>query len=183
MCPNGNNTDINTNDEQLCSNHTFWDTISCDVYKNNGKVHSYGHRCKGTRHQCIYPWYKNIDGDIFARSTCSDKSDRIFSLGAKCPNASFYMDIHNNLFCNDSASNTSFICTKQLEWLKGQSSVKYDDPHNCWDSCLNPGPNCDGCTNDKYFKCEKSGKCLHSSLKCDGHPQDSLQLKYFLCSI
>ena len=27
------------------------------------------------------------------------------------------------------------------------------------------------CTNPGYFNCTKSGKCVHPSLVCDGHPQ------------
>merc|ERR1712079_888773 len=43
--------------------------------------------------------------------------------------------------------------------------------------------NCAACTNEKYFKCSRSKKCIHPDLKCDGHPQcpDNEEEDYVLC--
>ena len=178
VCPNGENQ-INTNDPQLCANHTFWRDVSCNVYRQ-GKVSSYGRRCNGSSQQCVYPWYLNRDGDVVTQSQCSDKSDQTFAIGGRCPNSSTFIAHHNSHFCNYTENNSSFICTDPLVWVADiqlknpHLHMNYENPHKCWDSCSVPGPNCDSCTNKKYFECGTSGKCIHRDLLCDGHPQVSV---------
>ena len=98
------------------------------------------------------------------------------------------MDFHDTHFCNtslpsfnysrtDEYSNftiaTELICTNKSKWLSEQVSSFYD-PHNCKDSCSNPGQglSCLACSNPNYFTCFKTNDiCLHPDLECDGHPQ------------
>ena len=49
--------DFNANNDQLCSNTTFWDEKSCEVFGDSGLKSSVGKRCSGSLQQCIYPWY------------------------------------------------------------------------------------------------------------------------------
>ena len=115
---------INTNNKELCSNHTFWKGVSCHVHSHGevDTVESFGHRCTGTSQQCVYPWYRNIHGNIFAQSACSDKSDKVFPSDAPCPNSTSFMEIHNSLFCSNSSEISSYyICTHPADWVGQQS--------------------------------------------------------------
>ena len=176
VCPNGGKR-INTNNKELCSNNTFWKGVSCHVHSHGevDTVESFGHRCTGSSQQCVYPWYRNNHGNIFAQSACSDKSDKVFPSDAPCPNSTSFMEIHNSLFCSNSSEISSYyICTHPADWVGQQTDARYEDPHGCWDSCSAPGPNCAACTNSAYFMCQQSGKCIHPDLVCDGHPQASI---------
>ena len=46
-----------------------------------------------------------------------------------------------------------------------QDKPEYQDPHNCWASCSQPGESCEACTNPDYFVCKKSGICIHPQLR------------------
>ena len=46
-----------TNNEQLCSNATFWEGKTCNVNNPNGIKLALGKRCTGATQHCIYPWY------------------------------------------------------------------------------------------------------------------------------
>ena len=129
---------------------------------------AYGSRCSGTIQQCILPWY-SWRPNIIQRSvvwdedyqTCEDHSAQVWPLNSACPNSSHYLEKLKNFYPGENYSSVAHYTDYKLA----------EDPHNCWDSCSSPGPNCCACTNKKYFKCEKSGVCVHPDLRCDGHPQ------------
>ena len=94
-----NKTFIQTNDGQLCRNHTFWSTHNCSsrIYK--------GVLCNGQKQHCYTPWYNFPTGDIFKfyyshKFNCDDKSDQIFLSGAPCPNLKDFLAIHNEQYCD-----------------------------------------------------------------------------------
>ena len=160
---------INLNDTKLCGDTTIWKSFDCDI---NLKLN--GSRCSGRFQHCYYPWYKAIQGKVknaIYKDTCQDKSDQVFHEQTLC-NTTQFLETHNNFWCKDDKMKDQLICTDPQSWLQQQPGHEYQDPHNCWDSCSEPGPNCQACTNEKYFKCGgKSGKCIHPDLQCDGHPQ------------
>ena len=45
------------NNRGLCSNTTFWQDKTCDLFYENGIKAALGRRCSGGAQQCIYPWY------------------------------------------------------------------------------------------------------------------------------
>ena len=110
-----------------------------------------------------------------------------------CSNRTFWKDIP----CNGTVQGVTYVGERCIgdhmqcywpaapAWTKlTQTCIDFSDriyqqkipcpstPNNiCWDSCANPGPQCTTCTNTTYFQCSQSKKCIHPSLKCDGHPQ------------
>ena len=157
-----NEAGVLTNDPVLCSNHTFWKNISCDLtsFYFHPSIHPSiykGERCSGTTQHCYYPWepskefYPLPDMTVYTR-TCSDKSDRVFQVGQTCPD-----EIPKEI-CYDWFL-TPFPCPNETP-----STI-------CWESCSNPSPNCTACTNTTFFFCSQSNQCIHPSLQCDGHPQ------------
>ena len=64
------------------------------------------------------------------------------------------------------------LCSNATAWLSQNIADKeLVDPHNCQDSCAEPGYGCQACTNKSYFHCKINGEehCLHPELVCDGH--------------
>ena len=160
---------INLNDPRLCGNKTIWDGFECDI-EHRGFL---GKRCTGQYQHCYYPWYKARSGYINEnyKQSCQDKSDQVFHEKTLC-NSTNYMNMHTEKWCkSDSKVKNKLICKDPQRWLQQQPGLEYKDPHNCWDSCTIPGPNCQACTKDTYFKCKKSDICIHPDLYCDGHPQ------------
>ena len=166
---------INSNNAQLCANHTFWEAmrtktgLSCDQHDNDKKVMGWGRRCNGSAQHCIVPWYSVITGKPSSKllQTCQDKSDQIFQLGSKC-DVTKYLDIHTELWCGDDTEDGSSysvkdqeICTDKTGWHGSQQGELYADPHNCQASCSQPMPNCDACTNPEYFQCTRFDVTLY----------------------
>ena len=163
-------------DSTLCSNHTFWQNVGTDYYSFGEKEGS-GVRCNGRMTQTIYPWYRFYNGEpnfIFLQR-CDDKSDQVLFVAEKpCPNRTYYIGVHNSEWCNTtSPAFYDLICQNPSKWLETTfiDQAMLDDPHNCQASCAAPGLNCIACTNKDYFPCPGSNTCIHTSLKCDGHPQ------------
>ena len=46
-----------TNNQGFCSNTTFWQNKTCDLFYFDGDKAALGERCSGGAQQCIYPWY------------------------------------------------------------------------------------------------------------------------------
>ena len=186
-CLVNNSTRLSSSDSNLCQNKTFWRNVDCNFYFNRDftKVQGYGIRCSGRNQQCSYPYYYDDlkRQDIyFASSQCEDKSDRVHQANTSCPSSKTYLQIYADMRC-DSDWKNSDICLAPEKWLEQQTKreprnlgfsgkeLYYHDPHGCWDSCAEPGPECRACTGDKYFSCHKSNMCVHKDLVCDGHPQ------------
>ena len=166
-CVDINNYTVQTTNPQLCGDHQFWRGKECNKYGENGTIKgSFGLRCWGKMQHCAYPWSHDPNGTPgpWLLRNCEDKSDRVFHVGASCPNSVIYLQIHNEMIPWNKLS---------LEWFneKLDGINYYEDPHHCFESCLVPGPGCAACTNEEYFLCKKSGVCIHPTLLCDGHPQ------------
>ena len=152
---NNNGEEISTNSKTLCSNNTMWKYIPTG-YCYKDKFRGNGTRCNGTSQHQINPWYKYLDGQPapFLKQNCEDFSDRIHTAEAPCPNQTHFLNIHRNLWCNNSLVNRRPICTNS-SWSPNTESVgpsRFDDPHFCRDSCQVPGPGCIACTNKDYFQ-------------------------------
>ena len=96
------------------------------------------------------------------QKTCDDHSAQVWPLHSACPNSSHYLQLMNTFFPGADISDVE----EQISYYYKMA----EDPHNCWDSCSAPGPNCEACTNDAYYRCKKSGECIHAELGCDGIP-------------
>ena len=173
---NAGGQEISTTDKILCGNNTFWKNIPAGYY-SNGKLLGVGKRCNGTSQHQINPWYMFYDGEPHStlKKNCDDFSDQIHMGGAPCPNQTYFLNIHRNLWCSDSLAENEDICTNPSSWSPNQSynnsQEMLEDPHFCQKSCAAPGPGCVACENKEYFLCEKSGFCIHPQLRCDGHAQ------------
>lgn len=55
-----NNNSFSSNDKNLCSNATFWRTLSCDLFIG-GVFRAKGERCSGPVQSCYYPWYNTLN--------------------------------------------------------------------------------------------------------------------------
>ena len=136
---------------------------------------SYGLRCIGTQQHCYIPWYL-ADSQIPASSTrknCEDSSDQIFEVGSSC-SVSKYINKYQDLFCSQKSeeeAEADEVCDDPEDWVS--EHPEYEDPHNCYESCSDPGLGCSACSNPEYFQCKRNNisVCLHPQLKCDGHPQ------------
>ena len=169
-----NTTKFSTRDVSLCRNSTFWSNVSCTFYYSDGlTVFAYGKRCSANKQHCYYPWYTKNTADFTDwRSTCQDKSDRIFDINTKC-NITAYIKEYCETICNENNKHRyckENICQNPTEWIARQTDSYIVDPHKCESSCQNPSRGCDACTNtEAYFNCPKSGVCIHKDLLCDGH--------------
>ena len=163
---------ISTRNAKFCSNKPFWSDVPCTVHDQNGSIQTYGHRCTGAMKNCVVPWFTWKYGKTswsIIKQSCSDKSDQIFPQNITCQQYNEHLLLeHNNIWCNYTEVKTETICTHPERWLQQQD---IPDVHNCQDSCKVVGPNCRTCQNSEYFQCNKSGKCIHPDLHCDGHPQ------------
>ena len=191
--PCGTNTGvIRTDDPSLCSNPLVWREAPCIRYNDEGRVSSYGLRCRGNNMRCVYPWYTVDNGGDppqpppLALEVCTDKSDQVFDNSLTCRGIlSQHMNYHTEKFCNENYDvQADLICTNKTQWLSEHDSSNYFhpytrhytnssklDPYSCQSSCSEPGPDCLACTNSSYFQCPISGQCVHPDLFCDGHPQ------------
>ena len=142
-----------------------------------------GKRCLGKMQHCYYPWYSvlysyNEDNQGRLPSTCSDKSDQIFYL-KDCRSFLDYLSEYTYYFCTPSNSEEYQDWIESGYWIENCANITYfekykdKDPHKCQESCANPGPGCQACTNPDYFHCQRNNSqvCLHPELLCDGHPQ------------
>ena len=173
-----NTTQFSIQDASLCSNTTFWSTVSCNTYYSNGEVWLYGKRCSANKQHCYYPWYTKNTRDFDYKKakiylpTCQDRSDKIFAMNTRC-NITGYVKQYCDTVCNETNKHKycqENICENQIEWISNQTDSFILDPHNCESSCQNPSRGCDACTNTKdYFNCTKSGVCIFIGLVCDGH--------------
>ena len=165
--------EINLNDAKLCGDTTIWNNFTCDIDLSRMNAHYIGSRCSGRFQHCYYTWYNAMNGivkDATMKGSCKDKSDQVFYTQTLC-NTTHFLETHTQNWCTDDRMKNQEICTDPSSWLQNQPGLEYQDPHNCWNSCSEPGPNCQACTNENYFQCTKSGKCIHPDLECDGHPQ------------
>ena len=165
----GLGADVNTQNPQLCANHTFWRGVTCD-WNQRGQLYNYGFRCNGSVQHCAYPWYDDIYGYLWPTSTCSDKSDQVFPLHSTCPNLTSLLRHHNQRFCHDPKVSHRTICRSPSAWLGQQHRAWHRrllDPHSCWGSCARPGPDCAACTNTEYFRCTRAQPpvCIHPDLR------------------
>jgi len=140
-------------DHSLCSNTTFWSTVSCNVYWKRGQVLAYGKRCSANKQHCYYPWYtKNTkdfeDYKATFLQTCQDNSDRIFAMNTRC-NITGYVKQYCDTICNETNKHYACkenICENPTEWISEQTDPFILDPQDCESSCLNPSQGCDACT-------------------------------------
>ena len=174
-CYVNNKTKISSADKQLCQNKNFWQDVDCDIQHEN-EILQYGIRCRGNMQHCYFKWYYSVEGSVnpIYRSTCRDKSDLIFFSNKPCPSRKLRLQIYVDTFCNDD-SKFKFIkqCKYSVQWFKEKEEAVCQDGcfEYCWESCADPGPDCEACTNNEYFLCEHSTMCIHKDLECDGHPQ------------
>ena len=54
---------FSTTNNALCSNSTFWNNKTCELFFDDGVKSSLGTRCTGRSQNCIYPWY--LSGNYF----------------------------------------------------------------------------------------------------------------------
>ena len=148
---------------------------------------------------CIFPYYLSYDYNYHGyngEKSCVDKSDQIQKVNTRC-SADTYITTYCETFCPEGVeiltkldisgiSQKYFInkdgekvqqgalceslCSNASVWLS-YSIEDNVDPHNCQDSCAEPGYGCQACTNKSYFHCKINGEehCLHPELECDGH--------------
>ena len=189
-CMNYNNH--STNNPKTCSEVSRWRDQSCSVKikLKEGETSTFnGLRCKGENSgQCIYPIYLNPDffldtGRLYQIlektfnllsnlkpeiMTCKDKSDQVHEQNTICDNKCFIEKTAQKINFTNLNKRIFEFCGANFD---SKFCLSCRDPHNCQNSCKNPGLNCEACTNTDYFSCHLSGKCIHPSLRCDGHPQ------------
>ena len=171
------NDDVSTSTQstKLCGNPLVFSNVSCEKWCFPCLP---ARRCNGTFRQCIGPWYLSGGDYGFLPKTCEDKSDQIFTIGLTCEqHLEQIIELHDTTFCSEESELywdeliNRLICTNKTEWLSTQPK-SFSDPHFCQQSCSDPSPSCQSCTNKDYFNCSISNRtCLHPDLECDGHPQ------------
>ena len=64
------------------------------------------------------------------------------------------------------------FCHRLDDIMKEHNSTDYWDPHNCRESCSDPGYACVACTNPDYFTCTRNNTevCIHPELVCNKYP-------------
>ena len=177
-CKVGNDSSIRTADKNLCKNYTFWrqmhEGLSFNLLNNTLRIKPVS--CRGSMQTVDLPWYFNSLGTfggmlITFKGTCTDQSDKIFSLHSVC-DSKVFLQIYSDAWCGEGVdSGVRSRCPSLEQWFSLQTDRIYTDPQDCQDSCLHPGPQCEACTNPDYFVCEESQVCIHPMLVCDGHPQ------------
>ena len=137
---------IYNNDKFLCSNYTFWQNVSCDVYISDKWYE--GKRCNGPIQHCYWPFQLPSSGydildDQYVK-TCSDFSDRIYRVGQPCP------DTPDNI-CWDSCESPGPKCItcSNSSYFHCQKSSQ----------CVHPHLHCDGHPQCDYGEDENLDKC------------------------
>ena len=66
-------------------------------------------------------------------------------------------------------------CHRLDEIIKDYNTSDFWDPHQCSNSCHEPGYGCLASTNSAYFKCTKNKLevCIHPELHCNHHPDNA----------
>ena len=97
-----------------------------------------------------------------------DKSDQIFETNSSC-NSQKYITAYKEKFCTQNQqTQDGEVCKNIKAYIEMKNSSYYGDPHECQNSCAEPGEGCKACTNKKYFQCEKvyiSSFCVKSFYK------------------
>ena len=107
--------------------------------------------------------------------TCQDYSDRVFRLNQTC-NEAEYVQKYSQTVCSGDIYNGDpddiKYCKDLDAIMKEHNTSDYWDPHQCINSCIDPGYGCQACTNPDYFKCTKDSQsvCIHPKLVCNHHP-------------
>ena len=171
---NSTKTKISKEINILCQNYTFWRDIQCvDYFNADGLPTELPLRCRGSMQHCYSTWYylSLTSHNSFSKTFCDDKSDHVYS-AKECPNTETFLQIYLDQFCNIYPITVTDKCQNPRQWIQQmKDNANNQDPHGCWDSCADPGPNCQACTSKDYIMCEDSDMCIHKDLECDGHPQ------------
>ena len=166
---------FSTNDPQLCGNYLFWKTQPCKWTTPDGATTLVGQRCTGAIQHCYFPWYRlyNAQTNPNLKASCEDKSDQIIEVNTTCGSVEKFIEIYNETICGNKRLGNVITHCDDLSTLADQvqNDSKRNDPHNCMDSCKQPGVNCTSCTNPNYMRCMRNNRtvCLHPKLTCDGH--------------
>ena len=95
-CTTPDNQTVRSDDPLLCGNYQFMREIDCDFHS------TYGRHCTSTIQHCVYPWYYDSSGtpgfELTLLENCNDNSDRIFHMGAPCPEDKLFLKIHLNVW-------------------------------------------------------------------------------------
>ena len=109
----------------------------------------------------------------FAAGNCSDFSDRVFTVNQTCTEEK-YVAIYNETICSSSGKVFDDFtdrenCKNLSTFVREKNSTDYWDPHNCRESCSDPGYACLACTNPDYFTCTRNNSkvCIHPELVCN----------------
>ena len=178
LCQVNNETKLSSTDATLCGNKAFWRDIDANFYlsNDNGQYTAYyGLLCNGWSQHIYLPWYYEAKGKGVSQINfkCDDQSHRIHTANTTCPSEKMYMKIFTDTFCTEDRKAEN-MCKDPLGHIQNAAVILpsyYQDIHECWDSCAEPGPKCQACVNEEYFLCENSQTCVHGDLVCDGHPQ------------
>ena len=76
----------------------------------------------------------------------------------------------------------SEYCNRLDDIIRDHPTSDYWDPHQCINSCQDPGYGCLACTNPNYFQCTKNNQsvCIHPDLHCNHHPDcDNAEDEHF----
>ena len=119
--------------------------------------------------------------------TCQDRSDQVFIMHEPC-NEKKFVKKYNESIC--SGVNGVYVdedeyCHHLDDIIRDYNNNYFYDPHQCTNSCEEPGYGCLACTNPRYFKCTKNNQsvCIHPDLHCNHHPDcdDAEDEKYEDC--
>ena len=105
--------------------------------------------------------------------TCEDFSDRIFTVNQTCTEAK-YVAIYNETVCSGKVLRDDRdlrICKDFKAFIRKNNKTEYWDPHNCRNSCSDPGYGCRACTNPDFFTCRRNNisVCIHPRLVCNNY--------------
>ena len=168
QCSNQLGEEFLTNDTELCGDSLFWSEQTCDWFHRGEKV-AIGQRCSGGTQHCIYPWYNTPTYSTYYNLiTCVDFSDRVFTVNETCTEEK-YLATYNKTVCYGDLKDYNANNCKDLEGFMRENSTDYWNPHNCTDSCSDPGYGCRACTNPEYFLCTRNNTsvCIHPELVCN----------------
>ena len=159
---------FNTQDIMLCSNHSYWRTVECDLVQS-GSLKRYGKRCSGRFQHCYYPPYlsfnynDNSDGSRIYSADCFDQSDKIYPAGCNDQIQQFERDDteYCNKFCPEGHQTVtdyfdydySYYIFDQYGWNFTEYIYTYDIPYNNYHG-------------DNYFTDNKTGKLVLKGTRC-----------------